>query len=47
MWKVTMLLSHLDKLPPGAQDYWKANFGPQPEPEKKEDEKKEGDKHHH
>jgi thiosulfate dehydrogenase len=47
MWKITMLLSHLDKLPPGAQDYWKTNFAPQPEPEKKEDEKKESDKHHH
>jgi mono/diheme cytochrome c family protein len=45
MWKVTMLLSHLDKLPPGVQDYWKTNFNPAPTPP---DEKKEGgDKHDH
>jgi len=30
MWKITMLLSHLDKLPPGAQEYWKTNFGVSP-----------------
>jgi len=47
MWKVAMLLTHLDKLPPGAQEYWKANFGPPPEPEGKEGEKKKGDQHHH
>ena len=26
IWKLTMLLSHMDKLPPAVQDYWKANF---------------------
>ncbi len=42
MWKITMLLSHMDKLPPAVQDYWKANFNSAPatEPEKKEDEQK-------
>jgi len=45
MWKVTMLLSHLDKLPPGVQEYWKTNFNAAPAPT---DEKKEGgDKHEH
>jgi hypothetical protein len=45
MWKITMLLSHLDKLPPAAQEYWKTNFNPAPTPT---DEKKEaGDKHDH
>jgi mono/diheme cytochrome c family protein len=27
MWKITGLLSHLEKLPPAVQEYWKANFG--------------------
>jgi hypothetical protein len=27
MWKITSLLSHLDKLPPAVQDYWKTSFG--------------------
>jgi mono/diheme cytochrome c family protein len=52
MWKITMLLSHLDKLPPAVQDYWKANFNvaPAAADEKKEDEKREGnnkEKHEH
>ena len=49
MWKITMLLSHLDKLPPAVQDYWKTNFNAAPAtPENKEDEKKEGkEKHAH
>jgi mono/diheme cytochrome c family protein len=45
MWKITMLLSHLDKLPPAVQDYWKANFNAAPSTP---DEKKEGgEKHDH
>jgi mono/diheme cytochrome c family protein len=36
MWKITMFLSHMDKLPPAAQDYLKTSFGTTPEPEKKE-----------
>jgi mono/diheme cytochrome c family protein len=27
MWKVTGLLSHLNKLPPAVQEYWKTTFG--------------------
>jgi mono/diheme cytochrome c family protein len=27
IWKITSLLSHLEKLPPAVQDYWKTNFG--------------------
>jgi mono/diheme cytochrome c family protein len=27
IWKITSLLSHLQKLPPTVQDYWKKNFG--------------------
>jgi mono/diheme cytochrome c family protein len=41
IWKVTALLSHLDKLPPAVQEYWKANFNVAP---MAEDEKKDGDK---
>jgi mono/diheme cytochrome c family protein len=36
MWKITMLLSHLDKLPPAVQEYWKTSFGVEPSVEKKE-----------
>jgi len=45
-WKLTMLLSHMDKLPPAVQDYWKASFGQAPATnETKQEEKKE--KHSH
>ncbi|MGA8645266.1 MAG: cytochrome c [Candidatus Sulfotelmatobacter sp.] len=27
MWKITSLLSHMDKLPPSVQGYWKTSFG--------------------
>jgi thiosulfate dehydrogenase len=27
IWKITSFLSHMEKLPPAVQDYWKANFG--------------------
>ena len=30
MWKIAMLLSHMDKLPPAVQDFWKANFNTAP-----------------
>ena len=36
MWKVTMFLSHIEKLPPAVQEFWKTSFGAGPEPEKKE-----------
>ena len=38
MWKITSLLSHMEKLPPAVQDYWKTSFGvaaPTGEEEKK------------
>jgi len=46
MWKITMLLSHMDKLPPAVQEYWKTSFGlaPTAADEKKEDEKKDDKK---
>jgi len=50
MWKITLLLSHLDKLPPNVQEYWKTNFNVAPSAtnEKKEDDKKEEqEKHDH
>jgi mono/diheme cytochrome c family protein len=43
MWKITMLLSHMDKLPPTVQDYWKANFNSAPVAE---DQNKEGEEKH-
>ena len=46
LWKITMLLSHMDKLPPAVQDFWKANFGAVPSPEKKEPMKEAGHDHH-
>jgi mono/diheme cytochrome c family protein len=38
MWKLTSFLSHMEKLPPAVQEYWKTNFGveaPAGEDEKK------------
>ncbi len=46
MWKITMLLSHLDKLPPAVQEYWKTNFNVEPEVEKKEPMKERDHEHH-
>jgi len=46
MWKITMFLSHMDKLPPAVQDYWKTSFGTGPEPEKKESTKGTDHEHH-
>ncbi|HTW31090.1 MAG TPA: c-type cytochrome [Candidatus Sulfotelmatobacter sp.] len=46
MWKITMFLSHMDKLPPAVQDYWKTSYGAaaaagdEKQNEKKGDEKK-------
>lgn len=42
MWKIATFLSHMDKLPPAVQDYWKTNFGVPPVEENKADEKNEG-----
>jgi mono/diheme cytochrome c family protein len=52
MWKITMFLSHIEKLPPAVQDYWKTTFNVAPDAgdEKKEDEKKDSNnkgKHEH
>jgi thiosulfate dehydrogenase len=46
IWKVTMFLSHMDKLPPAVQDYRKTSFGvaPTPADEKKDDDKKDDKK---
>jgi hypothetical protein len=45
-WKITMFLSHMDKLPPAVQEYWKTSFGAAPEPEKKESMKDMSHEHH-
>lgn len=42
IWKITAFLSRLDKLPPGVQQYWKANFGVSPQTHSSED----GHQHH-
>jgi mono/diheme cytochrome c family protein len=49
MWKITMFLSHMDKLPPNVQQFWQSNFNMAPAAgdEKKEGEKKDGHEHHH
>ncbi len=42
MWKITLLLSHMDKLPPAVQGYWKTSFGgPEVSSDEKKDEKKD------
>jgi mono/diheme cytochrome c family protein len=41
MWKITTLLSHMDKLPPAVQTYWQANFNvTAPAGDEKKNEKK-------
>jgi thiosulfate dehydrogenase len=44
IWKVTLFLSHMDKLPPAVQDYWQDTFNgaPAPSGKGKEDDKKQG-----
>jgi hypothetical protein len=43
MWKLTMLVSHMEKLPPAVQEYWKSNFNvATPAGDVEKDEKKEG-----
>ena len=47
IWKITLLLSHMDKLPPAVQDYWKANFNSAASaPPATDNEKKEGEEKH-
>jgi hypothetical protein len=48
MWKITMLLSHLDKLPPTVQEYWKTNFNvAAPAGDEKKEGKDEEKRDHH
>jgi thiosulfate dehydrogenase len=44
MWKVTAFLSHMEKLPPAVQDYWKSTTGSAP-PAGGSDEHEDHDKH--
>lgn len=46
IWKITMLLSHLDKLPPNVQEYWKTNFNAAPTTPTDDKDKKEGGEMH-
>src|SRR5580698_2251183 len=45
MWKITTFLSHMDKLPPTVQEYWKTTFNvaPAAADEKKDDDKDKKD----
>ena len=50
IWKITTFLSHMDKLPPTVQEYWKTTFNvaPAAAAEKKDDDKdKKDEKHDH
>jgi mono/diheme cytochrome c family protein len=49
IWKVTTFLSHMDKLPPTVQEYWKATFNvaPSAADEKKDDDKDKDKKDAH
>jgi mono/diheme cytochrome c family protein len=50
IWKITTFLSHMDKLPPTVQEYWKTTFNvaPAAADEKKDDDKdKKDEKHEH
>jgi len=44
IWKITMFLSHIEKLTPAVQQFWNTNFNvpPAPPEEKKDDKKDEG-----
>jgi thiosulfate dehydrogenase len=48
IWKLTLFLSHMDKLPPAVQQYWQSSFGAPAEAagEEKKD-KKNDEKHEH
>jgi mono/diheme cytochrome c family protein len=46
IWKIAMFLSHMEKLPPAVQEYWKSSFGAGPEPEQKEPTKDADHAHH-
>ena len=43
IWKVTAFLSHVEKLPPAVQDYWKKAYGTVPQPAGPE----KPEEHHH
>jgi mono/diheme cytochrome c family protein len=43
IWKVTAFLSHVEKLPPAVQDYWKKAYGVAPQPAGAE----KPEEHHH
>jgi mono/diheme cytochrome c family protein len=45
IWKVTALLSHLEKLPPAAQEYYKTTFGVAPGSDEKKDAGEKQDHH--
>ncbi|HET9409429.1 MAG TPA: cytochrome c [Candidatus Sulfotelmatobacter sp.] len=48
MWKITLLLSHFDKLPPAVQDFYQKNFGgTAPAEDEKKNEKESKEKHEH
>lgn len=46
IWKVTSFLSHLEKLPPGAKDYWQKTFAVSPEPSGGQHEEHSHEHHH-
>jgi mono/diheme cytochrome c family protein len=46
IWKITGFLSHLEKLPPGVQEYWKKAFGVSPERHQGEEHEHGGHEHH-
>jgi mono/diheme cytochrome c family protein len=55
MWKITMFLSHMDKLPPAVQQFWNTNFNMTPDAaadgknqdDKKDAGQKKDEKHDH
>ena len=47
LWKVTLFLSRLEKLPPGVLQYWKNAYGVSPENRQNEEHDQRGDHEHH
>jgi hypothetical protein len=46
MWKVTLFLSHMEKLPAPAQEFWKNSVGVAPPANEGEHDEHEGHEHH-
>ena len=47
IWKITAFLTHIEKLPPAVQDFWKKSTGTEPPAAESGEHKDEHGEHHH